>query len=762
MFCRHNPQPEDLTFTVGCGLGGDVTITAGAVNGGENCNGTTAEYLYELTTDCGEVLNFTRTYTIANEGIVLENCTETVIISCFNELPPVSVFDLDFTSACGSETEFSFTEGYADNDVCTGQFIREYVLTDDCGNEESCTVTWQLENQAPVIVSPGDLTLDLTDTPREELIQDWINSMQVEGSCGVSVADITNNYDPEGFVEWGCSTRTGTQEVTFSSVSECGIETLMTASIYLNDFQAPSCAVQGDLTIACDDPDFENTLDTWLAYDGNITDFSIPVAVTSDFPADFVYTDAQDGMEITWTATDVCGNASVFSALLTIIDENAPVIINPAQDMSLIASQNTVAEIQNWQMTQAGAIAEDNCDADLTWTQSPEDILTGIDSDFSGATVTFTVTDDFGNSVSTTATVSIEGTLPLQFLEFPADRAVDCATGAGAPDMPTVVYNCQPPTSEMTETFIEGECCNDSYLHRTRTFTDDCGYQCERTQIISFYDNTAPTFTFTHPELENAAAGDTIGLFSSEMNIAALGADAVDDVSAVCTITEEVTILDTLNCSYGNYLYLMRLDLTATDDCGNSGKFEVYVRYTDDIPPVFVYVPEDQSIGCNTPPVFPEAIAEDNHGIAYFYYQDVVSGVECPGISYVTRHWTAIDVCNNAVTASSQIEIKSNGDLEATGRSFGTDEVSDRKDELMFVPTVAKEQIALTFTQKQDGRGVLRIYDIRGQQVIQRELTWEAGENRTFFDIDDLPSGVYFAVLPDGKNNRTGRFFKIR
>ncbi|MCF1193266.1 hypothetical protein LRR18_16875, partial [Mangrovimonas sp. AS39] len=102
----------------------------------------------------------------------------------------------------------------------------------------------------------------------------------------------------------------------------------------------------------------------------------------------------------TWTFTDACNNSSSVSQTITIQDTIAPVIDTPASDIAIECSADgDQGGIEAWLASNGGATATDNCNSEITWTNT----YGGDASDCSQAiAVTFTATDACGNSVSTT------------------------------------------------------------------------------------------------------------------------------------------------------------------------------------------------------------------------------------------------------------------------------------------------------------------------------------------------------------------------
>ena len=130
---------------------------------------------------------------------------------------------------------------------------------------------------------------------------------------------------------------------------------------------------------------------------------------------------------VTFTATDECGNQSTTTATFAIVDTTGPTIDTDAADITIECSGGgNNGEIQDWLDNNGGASASDNCSS-VTWTND----YNGAASDCSApVVVTFTATDECGNSVTTTASYAIQDTTAPTIDVEAADLTVEC-DGAG-------------------------------------------------------------------------------------------------------------------------------------------------------------------------------------------------------------------------------------------------------------------------------------------------------------------------------------------
>ena len=130
----------------------------------------------------------------------------------------------------------------------------------------------------------------------------------------------------------------------------------------------------------------------------------------------------------TWTATDACGNVATTSSTITVTPDNTPPAMAAPADLTLPCSdlETTTSSISSWL---ASVSATDMCDPDIIVSNN----YTGFNVDLctpSTTTVTWTATDDCGNTTTVMADLIIEGDeVPPVFSFTPAPLTVDCNSG---------------------------------------------------------------------------------------------------------------------------------------------------------------------------------------------------------------------------------------------------------------------------------------------------------------------------------------------
>ena len=194
-------------------------------------------------------------------------------------------------------------------------------------------------------------------------------------------------------------------------------------------------------------------------------------------------------------------------------------------------------------------------------------------------TRTFTATDDAGNSISATQTITVEDTTAPE-LTIPANYTAECTDELTFDDA-TASDNCSEVNIDVTSETLAGECANAYLIVRTFTATDACGNSTTATQTISVVDTTGPEL-FLPPSYE-ADCGDELLLLD------ALASDACG--LALVTVEESYDY----TCDNG---YVLTRTFTAVDACFNETVGVQTITVTDTTAPEFTSIPADFSAEC--------------------------------------------------------------------------------------------------------------------------------------------------------------------
>src|SRR6185503_19025688 len=192
------------------------------------------------------------------------------------------------------------------------------------------------------------------------------------------------------------------------------------------------------------------------------------------------------------TATDAAGNTATTTTTFTVNDATAPAISAPANVTVNTGAGATTCGATVTQAQLGNATATDNAGSvSIERSGVPEGNVFPVGT----TTITYTATDDAGNSSTATQTVTvIDNTAPT--ITVPPPTSVN-ADGTGHATIPNVVAgttasdNCGPVT--VTQSPLAGTVVGIGTHTITLTATDAAGNTATTTTTFTVNDATAPT-----------------------------------------------------------------------------------------------------------------------------------------------------------------------------------------------------------------------------------------------------------------------------
>ena len=261
--------------------------------------------------------------------------------------------------------------------VASGVVTITYTVTNasGCAATSTASVTVNALPTAPVISANGPTTIcpssNVTLTSTAGVTYTW--------NTGDQAASIIVN-------------QAGSYLVTVSNANGCSSQSAP-INVVVEDVTAPVLVVPNDVTESA------NTGCEAVVEIGNAlaTDNCALLSITNDAPSLFPI----GTTTVTWTATDLSGNTTVLTQLVTVVDD-----INPTLQVSLsvIAYATSSCEASNVDL--GTPTANDNCPAGLVITNdAPATYPLGV------TVVVWTVTDASGNSVTASQIVTVYDTV---------------------------------------------------------------------------------------------------------------------------------------------------------------------------------------------------------------------------------------------------------------------------------------------------------------------------------------------------------------
>nr|WP_321222721.1 gliding motility-associated C-terminal domain-containing protein [uncultured Psychroserpens sp.] len=614
--------PTDITLE--CTASTDPSSTGNAT-ANDNCGNVTISFTDAFSGDCGNTGTITRTWVATDECgnaatdtqiITIEDTTPPNLIvpgdkimECGENTNPPNTGTATATDTCGSAT-VTYTDASVPNCGNTETITRTWTATDDCGNSVSGTQIITVEdNEAPTLNVPSDITIECTSS----IDPTNTGNATANDTCG----NVTITFNDTSVDACG-STETITR--TWTATDDCGNTTVDTQTISTVDTIAPdvtNCTIE-NTTLECTDDNNESLANAWDA--ANIAALQTcatdacdsDLSVTSDY--DFNNLNIVCGpcgtLNVTYTITDDCGNASTVTATLTFDDGTIPDLSNcSVTDESIECSGDDNEQLaNNWNTANISAL--ENCADDLGVTVTSNYTYSNLTSTCGqGGTITvlYTITDDCNNATTLTATLTLEDTTPPNLDDCAVlDASIECSgndneqlaidwnagnitalENCGA-DSCDIDFNGQV-TSDFAYTNLISTCGQGGTISVTYTITDDCGNFSRLVTTLTLEDTTPPNLdncAVTDASIE--CSGDNneqLAIDWNATNIAALESCGTDfcDTDFNGQVTSNFAYANLVStCGQGGTIAVV---YTITDDCGNATTLNATLTLEDTIAP---------------------------------------------------------------------------------------------------------------------------------------------------------------------------------
>ena len=628
--CSHTPGSS---FTAAGS--GETTITYTALDS----SGNTATETFKIIV-------------VDNELPVMTAASDTTLECAENNGAAFSAWLANYGGATATDNctgNLTWTNDHDDNEepnwICgyTTSITVTFTATDESSNSSATTATFNVVDTTDPVFDqtlPGDTTVNCESVPAAV-------ALTAQDGCS---GEISVTYVPDTVP--GACPHEYTINRTWSTTDDCGNSATHTQVITVQDTVAPLITVQAmDSTLACDGTDHSADFASWRAAYGGATATETCGDITWTESYVMGSTCAGDSAEVTFTATDECGNFSTTTAIWKMEDVTAPVLVTPAENdtVECDGAGNTAA-IVAWLSANAGATATEECSG-LKWSNdfSTMGMTCG---NTSAVQVVFTATDSCQNATQTVATFVIEDTTPPSFVEaLPANGTFEC-DAVPTPETLTATDICG---GSMPVTFNQqrvDSICPDTYrLMRTWTTADSCGNTASHTQTLIIEDTSAPL-----------VVAKDVTIYLDDNGSATLVADSLDNGSSDnCSTPFFSADNTTFNCGNlgGNPVLL-----TASDSCLNTASATVQVTVLDTISPVFVdefgspALAEDKTVECDGTDHTTDlnswianhggAEAEDNCSSFVWSTSDTTFVPSCGNSGSYTMTFTATDPSGNS------------------------------------------------------------------------------------------------------------------
>uniref|UniRef100_UPI002492B708 gliding motility-associated C-terminal domain-containing protein n=1 Tax=Winogradskyella flava TaxID=1884876 RepID=UPI002492B708 len=645
-------------------LGGDITATL-------TLTGDNGDNILDLT----ETWVFTApNYTVTQEDVDAGNITNNVT---------ANGLELDGTTTVQATDTYVIDANNPDVTLCNESgigLLKVGVFNNENGNDcseidETITYTFTVTNPGDIALENVTITDPLLANASPQVTIDFVsgdtdndNQLDPTESWVYTATYLITQLDIDATEVTNIATVTAEDVVSGTSVSI----TSQTTTALVEDTTPPdtsNCAVLNE-TIECNGSDNETIANDWnaaniLALENCVTDAcDNNVTVTSNYAFGNLITNCGTGgtIEVTYTLTDVTGNASTFITTLTLEDTTGPDLTactvtddliecsdNDNENLAAAWNANNIAILET--------CGTDACDAVATnMVTSNFDFTNLVSTCGSGGSinVTYTVADDCGNTSTLTATLTIEDTTPptiddsgVQNIDIQCgvtpDGTLDdwLANNAGA----TASDNCGNVTWSNDFGSSTNVDCDNGAITVNFTASDDCGNASLISATYSIIDTVAPELTIP--------VNITIECDEDSSPTNTGTASAIDDCA-----TPTITFVDSEIAACGSTKTITRT-WTATDACGNIVSADQIIIVQDTTPPTLT-VPADATIECSEDESSTNtgmATAIDTCGSVTITQSDVDTAA-CGTTKTIVRTWTATDECGNSVSETQTIVVQ--------------------------------------------------------------------------------------------------------
>ena len=416
--------------------------------------------------------------------------------------------------------------------------------------------TIQIDAVQLIAKTSDDVRPVISNIP-EDIMRDTLGPSVVTFVKPTAIDNVDGSVAVECDVPSGVIYPFDTVTVTCKSEDSAGNTASASFDITLNQFIPLEITAPDDLIL-------EATGELTLVDLGNVTVTKV-ATITNDAPNLFPL----GNTTVTWTAQDDKGGMTNDTQVITIQDTTDPVITPPDDVIHEATSILSMIQLGT-------ATATDTVDAMPTITSdAPTSFPIGT------TTITYTATDDSGNSATATQEITINDAEPMLFL--PSDITAEATGVMTAVDIgtATVTDNIDEitATNNATDSFPLG------VTIVTWTAKDSSGNTATAVQRIIIQDTTNPYFDT--PE-SNVIVVEATGILTSF---------EIDTVTAHDIVDLNVTVTNDSPDSFR--LGLNFVTWTARDSSGNTAMYKQIVLVNDGTSPT-ITAPDDITIGTSS------------------------------------------------------------------------------------------------------------------------------------------------------------------
>jgi hypothetical protein len=564
------PVVQVQNITILLGANGTAGITPAQVNNGssDNC-GIAGLVLSKTSFDCDNIgtnmvtltvtdihgnTNFANAIiTVKDEVpaiVITKNITVQLNASGTASISPADV-DNNSSDACGIASMSVSPNTFSCANV--GSNTVTLVVTDVNGNVSSATAFVTVEDKVPAVVITKNITIQLNASGTASITPADVDNGSND-ACGIATLSVYPNT-------FTCA-NVGANTVTLTVTDVNGNVSFATAVVTVED-KVPAVVTTKNITVQLN---ASGTASITPADVDNGSNDACGIATLSVYPNAFTCENV-GANTVTLTVTDVNGNVSSATAVVTVEDKVPAVVITKNITIQLNASGTasiTPADIDNG--------SNDACGIAIL-SVSPN---TFTCANVGANTVTLTVTDVNGNVSSATAVVTVEDKIPAVVIT--KNITIQLNASGTASITPADVDNgsndaCGIATLSVSpDTFT---CANVGANTVTLTVTDVNGNVSSATAVVTVEDKVPAVVVTKNITIQLNASG----------TVSITPADVDNGSNDACGIASMTVYSNTFSCAN---VGANTVTLTVTDVNGNVSSATAVVTVEDKVPAVVI------------------------------------------------------------------------------------------------------------------------------------------------------------------------------
>lgn len=589
----------------------------------------------------------------------------------------------------------------------------EIVATDASGNSSTVNFFAIVDDRsAPAVTNPGDQTVAIISNC-EVSLPDYTGSVITTDNC---FAPVEVTQEPEAGTVLDAFGGPVTVTVTATDLS--GNASSESFLVFPEDTEAPviACIPDIDVTVNGDCqlpiPDFRGDI--------IVEDNCDESPILEQIPAPGTLMAGPGlSMAITMRATDAAGNVSDCIFMLNAVDEQAPILTCPSDEVVVV--DNSCKHFLKDYTNLVGVW--DNCETSAL-VQSPPagSVLLGAGNTFP---ISFTISDAGGNTATCSMDVILADTIrptisvPDSMMVYNDSTCIAILDDYSS--MVSIFDNCSDGSAiSVTQDPLPGSAVTDNTMV-TLTAIDESG-NVQVSSFEIFYINT-------HAPVIEDCPSDIITIVDAGV----CGAEVSWDepwISELCTVSE-------LGSSHlpGDFFTVGTtvVNYASTNDEGSSATCSFEVRVQDDEAPE-IDCPVGYIITEDDLPFFYELDYSDNCDVEEFELLQGLGGGDYP-IGTTTELYELRDASGNSSLCAFEVTV--------LPRATGLTDLEGDPVEIRIYPNPAKGTVFIDIDGYAGDNTTLRLMDAAGRDVELRM----SGREPMAIDISHLSSGMYLLEL---------------